>query len=463
MFKSPIRLLSFAGFSGVAILILLLTFWFPSRNFQLITKSTPRILDTSISTPQQVFDPFGSLLPTPAVTIMPPSTTEPQPEPSATPLPYEGISVAAVEPIKTGPYLDVHWSPDGKKALVSKNYVTHMLKLNQDAQNNSEVGVPLGVSIGLGDLWLVDLATNSERLLLEQVGRYTWAPKENKIAYISPTENEGIEGALYILDVDTGDTKELTKVNFLGSDYDPQWLPTDQIVFVSEGQVWSIDADGQQEPIRLHWEFLSWIAAENRSEKVEPKPDLIKQFQFSPIGNRIDYLIPHENERAIALQLWLANTDGTEPVLNTGQTIGYLWSPDGAQLAVLTYRGLDDPLLDEQLPPNRELWLVSADGKNKRMVYHFQGWGGPANVTWAPDNTKLLFLQLEFLEGGSLSTVWVADSAQDNKIGVLENVVEPHRHVNGLWWEPSGNTLIVTTESTENEQATISERVTFKR
>lgn len=394
---------------------------------------------------------WNSVLPTP--------TPFPTLPPTATPAPYRDLVIAAVEPIPSGPYLNLLWSPDGQKALVSKNYITHRLVRNQAAQNNPDAGAALGVSIGLGDLWLVDLATNSEKRLLKQVGRYIWSPRENKVAYISPTEKEGIEGALYVFDIDTGNTKELTKADFLGSDYEPQWLPTDQIVFVREGQVWAIAADGQQEPVRLKWEFLSWVAAAPRPGKVDPKPEAIKQFQFSPTGTRIAYLIPHENERVVASQLWLANADGTEPIFVTGQTIAYVWSPDGTQVALLTYRDLDDPVLDEQLPPNRELWLVSADGKNGRVMYHFHGWGGPTNITWAPDNTKLLFLQLEFVEGGSLSTVWISDVAQSNTIGVLEKVGELGSHINGLWWEPSGNSLILTEEVPDNRQ--ISKRVLF--
>jgi len=115
MFRQRIRLLSFVGLGGIVSLMVLLILRFSVSHIQQPTQSAPGILSINTPTPQQVFDQFGSLLPTPVVIIEPTPTVEPTPEPTSTPLSYEGISVAKVETIKTGPYLKIRWSPDGKK------------------------------------------------------------------------------------------------------------------------------------------------------------------------------------------------------------------------------------------------------------------------------------------------------------------------------------------------------------
>ncbi len=363
--------------------------------FQRLLPGQQIAVSVDTPTPQIVYVPV-SVLPTP--------TPFDTPVPTPTSAPYEALSVAKIEPISGGPYFDMRWPPDGKQALINKRAVEYILQRDKDTGG--------GRATNIGDLWLYDPATNSERLLLESVGAFTWSPASSRVAYINPDGGEGIEGALYVLDLDTGATRRLAAADFLGAnDYSPQWPATDMIYFVRDGLLRSIRPDGSSEQTLSQFTFSGPYNEETKRALQERESLLILGFRFSPDGKKVAFKTRHENERAIAYRLWIADMDGEHMQLITGQAEGsyYEWSPDGSWLVFDTYRDIDDPVLDDRLPPTQQFWVVSADGGTTLQLHATDNWRILLEPIWSPDSRKIAFIQLEYDQEQTESTTWIAN------------------------------------------------------
>ena len=96
------------------------------------------------------------------------------------------------------------------------------------------------------------------------------------------------------------------------------------------------------------------------------------------------------------MQIWRMNRDGSGQTLITNNARNNWFahvSPDGKQVAYLSYRAGD---LDaaEHLPNMQvELWLMDADGSRQRRAASLFGGQGSINVnSWSADNRRLAFV-----------------------------------------------------------------------
>jgi hypothetical protein len=366
--------------------------------------------------------------------------------------PVPPLKVIAIEPVKNGPYQNIVWSPDGKKALISKQYTQYLLARDESVPTEGfPAGFIPGTTTGLGDLWLLDLATGEERQLALQVGRYAWSPDSTQVAYLAPTETEGIAGALYVLDLASDKANQVTSIDFLGSDYAPQWLPTGEIVYVRDGQLWSIQADSKNEKVLPGFKFFNRLAAEEGKTAYLTDPDAPIGFHISPDGKRVAYKTRNKNERAIAYRLWLADVDGSNTKLITEQAEGgyYEWSPNSQWLVFSTYRDVDDSTLDERLPSVQGLWVIKADGSEVHPLYRTDGWRWIISPVWSPDSSMVMFVDFLTVEKpdspkgvfwqGSLQ---VAD-VKEGKATLLKGLPEKEEVPSKIWWSPDGQSLFI--------------------
>lgn len=388
---------------------------------------------------QQVETPvFQSPLPTPT---SPPST--------------RNLQVVAIELVENGPYRKILWSPDGKKALISKQYTQYLLLREKDIHTEVPPGFVPGLYTGLGDLWLLDLVTGKEHRLAEKVGRYTWSPDSTQVAYLAPTEAEGIAGALYVLDIASGEAKRVASVDFLGSGYAPQWLPTGEIVYVRDGRLWSIQATGKQEKALPGFRFYNYrIAVEAGKPGYLDDREAPIDFHFSPDGKRVAYKTHRQNYRAISYRLWLADADGSNAQLITEQAEGsyYEWSPDSEWLVFNTYRDVDDPTMDQHDPGLRILWVVKADGSNIHPLYRADFWHWILSPAWSPDSSMVVFIDSIIVEKpdspkgvfwqGSLQVADVERGETTPLKGLPENEEAPA----DVRWSPDGKHLFIVKE-----------------
>lgn len=118
---------------------------------------------------------------------------------------------------------------------------------------------------------------------------------------------------------------------------------------------------------------------------------------FSPVGDRIVFTSTRDGD----LDLYSMNPDGSDVVRLTdrpGYDGGAFYSPDGKQIIWRAHYPEEGPELDDYRtllgqgllrPGELEIWVMDADGSNKRQVTHLGG----ANFApfWHPDGHRILF------------------------------------------------------------------------
>jgi TolB protein len=118
---------------------------------------------------------------------------------------------------------------------------------------------------------------------------------------------------------------------------------------------------------------------------------------FSPVGDRIVFTSVRNGD----LDLYAMNPDGSDVVQLTdrpGYDGGAFYSPDGSQIIWRAYYPEEGPELDDYMgllgegllrPGELEIWVMDADGSNKRQVTHVGG----ANFApyWHPEGDRILF------------------------------------------------------------------------
>ena len=252
-----------------------------------------------------------------------------------------GIDGRGLRPLRTGvvPSYEPEWSPDGRWLLFRGGRSDDLYLIRPDGSGRRQ------------------LTRDGAH---EQAA--AWSPDGARIAYQRWGLN--MESSIWLLRLTTGATRQLTR-NTLGAGQ-PSWSPNgSQIAFVSarpqtayEPELWLMNADGTH-PRRLFPRFTS---------ASDPK--------WAPDGNR---LLISDGDNLYVLD---AKRGHTRVVIVLGSSAGGEktepfpeWSPDGRKIVF------------DQLDANGrpEVWVVNADGKNRRRVIGPSGAAlGASDPAWRP-------------------------------------------------------------------------------
>jgi tetratricopeptide (TPR) repeat protein len=210
------------------------------------------------------------------------------------------------------------------------------------------------------DIYILDLAQGSARLVQENASQPAFSPNGNRLAFHNL---DPLHLGLGIMDLCQGTVSELTAHV---EDSAPEWSPDGtQMVFASNkhgDRKWRIYAIS---PNDVRGEGEEWIYGD--------RPD------WSRDGNRIAY---HGcDQRGDNCGIWVIKPGGFSPsrLTTNANDTAPVWSPDGSRLAFISTRA-----------GNWELYLADvATGRETRLTDNPAADVAPA---WSPDGKQLAFL-----------------------------------------------------------------------
>jgi Tol biopolymer transport system component len=121
--------------------------------------------------------------------------------------------------------------------------------------------------------------------------------------------------------------------------------------------------------------------------------------EYSPDGEYIWF----NSVRTGAMQAWRMKADGSEQTQMTFHEDRYSWfphiSPDGKLVVYITYKVGDLEPNQHLANKNVDLRLMTADGKNSKVIVELFGGQGTINVnSWAPDSKRFAFVSYRLEE-----------------------------------------------------------------
>jgi Tol biopolymer transport system component len=278
------------------------------------------------------------------------------------------------------------------------------------------------------DLWVADADGSNPRKLADMVNSEVWSPDGRSVAYLAPAGEQGIEGKLYVVDVERLESREIATCD-LGGMHDLAWLPTDEITCRRDGVIHAIKNDGSE--IRpLNVIFTSDFIQDTLTGETLP-PVFQGRYFISPDGKKMAFL------RRSMSSLWVSNLDGTDVVKVEIEGAIYIshdiaWSPDSSQLAFSVPNGRGDGL-------GTDLWVVKADGTELCRV------AAPehdniqfVDPAWSPDGKVLVFTHRVYSDT-EYESVWVMNADGTNAHLLVDVAFAPQ-------WSPGGNGIAVLRE-----------------
>jgi Tol biopolymer transport system component len=257
----------------------------------------------------------------------------------------------------------------------------------------------------------------TELCLLAEGGRRAdnpvWSPDGRYIAFVRHHVWEGAE--VYVVNADG--TGERNVSNHPGDDSAPAWLPGDAhtLTFISSragdgSDIYSVDPatdDLHVQPVTLGLLLghdLEWspdgsaFASSSTSRTVvrsldggdvlqllspEQFDDVLSDFwpSWSPDGTRIALEVDRGTSAFRDHDIWVVNTDGTNPVNLTENDVednAPAWSPDGQRILFSTMRHGD-----------RDLFTMNPDGSDLTRLTKFTG--DEMDGAWSPDGEYVVF------------------------------------------------------------------------
>ncbi len=379
---------------------------------------------------------------TPAPNITPTSTITPLPQPTAVPdqkiasLDFDTLSVTAVEPVESGPpYPALSWSPDGRQATFGREISCHILWANEDKDTHS----PLHPY----DLWLYDRETGQEQKLAEAAVRRAWAPDGSAIVYEAPAPDSkppgascgaGIAGVLYIIDLTTGQTHQLTTLELvLGASINLAWLPNNEIVYMDQARLWAIKPDGTGKRQLNDWYITTPSAAETGQPEYEYDAGDVSGYIISPDGKRVAYEVVQPNPAYPSnAELWISDLDGSNTTKIGARSVFFAWSPNSQTLLYAVDMG------DEHL--NYDPWVIKADGSGQKQLLDTYEKGFLRHTIWAPDSRWVAFT-LRIPSQEIKEKIWVANT-ETGMTHILYTDESFTSSIRMLSWWPDGKMLL---------------------
>jgi len=345
------------------------------------------------------------------------------------PIDVGNLEIKGIEKIERGPYRGFLWSPDGTKALVNKTGALYYLYRPEDAKGME------GLPVGMRDLWVVDWASGKEEQLAETAFKWAWSPDGSAVAYIAPVSETGVAGELYVLDLTSKSAQRIADVDIVQSYDQPYWLPTNEIVFINDGHLWSVQPDGS-DLHQLNELHLNHIIPEG-AEELAAYNGGVRDFVISANGKYIAY---HTNvgipdSRDYRAELWVADLDGQNARVIDENGIERSWSPDGESLAYLSQP-------DWEKPYAWNLAVLDAESGERHVLYESPSYlAGPTSITWSPGSDALVFRE-DPGTGEDPYTLWIAaaDGSEHKAFQDVEVIQSPSLFMS---WEQDGPNILL--------------------
>jgi Tol biopolymer transport system component len=246
---------------------------------------------------------------------------------------------------------------------------------------------------GIG-IYLFDVHQQTWSKLVDQGLELAWSPDSTKIAYRGP------QGGLWVVDVATGDTREVYAVKqeegYPAFTSDFSWAPDSQrLVFID--QVYA----GARDII-----IIDITQPESAKVLVPNDPYWPFNPQWSSTSEQILYT-SHVGTQAASenlFNLWMINSDGSGAtqltqdldVLSGGQSS---LSPDSEWVAIPGH------LSYEEAEGSIELLLVNVKTREWKRPYNTPD-VNEIDPLWSPDGTYLVIQRAEISSDGSFRSLW---------------------------------------------------------
>ncbi|HEY89808.1 MAG TPA: hypothetical protein G4N98_08800 [Thermoflexia bacterium] len=416
--------------TSILLVIMILAVWI------MLFKRVPTISLAQLWSPLQPPLPDARTMNSPLQ--LPPTPTALPPAPTATPritptppqlgllervVPYdvrvplcsENITLADVQPFDAGVGITFKaWSPNGEQFLFGRTEQRHILV--QFANGAAANGF-------WTDLWVADSSGSKPQLLANLANDWAWSPDGRYVAYLVPAKLEGVEGKLYVVDLQNLNSRELAHCDLGGID-DLAWLPTDEITCRQNGVMYAVDYEGSRTR-QLNNVFTSDFITDPLTKETLP-PVFQGHYHISLDGKKIGYI-----KIGSPSSLWIANSDGSKAIeINIDPYISYdwTWSPDSSRIAFSV--------------PNRQgrlgtdLWMVNADGSDLRRVTVTENEDAICmNPTWSPDGKVIAYTYRANMTSQP-EAVWVVNADGTNPHLLIDLALEPQ-------WSANGNQIAV--------------------
>ena len=230
------------------------------------------------------------------------------------------------------------WSPDGNRIVYA----------------DAGPGV---VWVGEETVWIMN-ADGSDRTQLNEGNGFfpTWSPDGRHILYVDFVSGEPLRFGVLIMNPDGSGVRRLTDVEGWPA---PSWAPTGEVLFLSDGDLYSMKVDGSG--------LVQLTADEN-----------IAEYALSPDGKTLAYR-DADNTAVVSVSLGAGGTSVTllAPVtrfITNDLRAELSWTPDGRAVAVAS-SSLDGP-------HGSPLYIVNADGSGLSQVPGIDTGYDPA---WRPE------------------------------------------------------------------------------
>lgn len=221
--------------------------------------------------------------------------------------------------------------------------------------------------------------SNPTRLV--EGGTPAWSPDGRRIAYAAEPWVGAHQADLFILDLDTGESTQITETG--DHDYLPRWSPDGgRIVFlrcdVSDCQPQIMNADGSEVRSLPGHAWNAW--------------DLV----WSPSGDQWAYAKPMGGTN---YDIFVSDTLGQNEVRLTDTDCrddDPRWSPDGTRIA---FRSCGILGYEYAFPG---IWVMNVDGTDLRMLSEPRQDTMKADPAWSPGGSRILFAARAATGGGTV-------------------------------------------------------------
>ncbi len=336
--------------------------------------------------------------------LNPPGIT-PEPTPTSPPVPtLHPTPVHTPVPLAVPPFVSIQANPDRATYIVSHDEAGNLTIIDSTQAEKRVIPAAEVVSVlrpESGNNW-GDISPDGRKLVLS-------------FGHIGPSGRSMVEESLQILDLDTGQWKQIADQG-----YDPLWSPDGRhIVYQARGQkliAYSLETGG------------SFLVCPTLAQAGE-----LTSYDWSPDGNRLAVTNVMSTTPSSIVAVRLDAPDDCRELVPSKESIwssSPIWSPDGKWLLYYSSSSIRSP---EGFYPN-DLWVVSADGTEQHQLT----WQMVVNsADWSPDSQWIAFSGIKlFEEAESLYDLWIIDRLRKSLIRLTQKP-----QVSQICWSNDGASI----------------------